>query len=350
MKDLQPTHVAVAFDRKEPTFRKEMFIAYQAQRPEMDEELGDQFDRAREILAAMEVPIYDKAGFEADDVLGTIVERMVPTNPKSEIRNPKQIQNSKSEIRNRTHPTSTKLRGSSQEGNNEIVILTGDKDLMQLVDDKVKLYLPIKGVSEAQLFGSAEVKEKLGVPPELVVDYKGLVGDPSDNYPGVKGIGPVTAVALLSAFGSFSGIYEALEGMQREGSNSKSEIRNSKQIRNSKLEIRKDRRSQKSEVRSQNSEEIENIDTLKLRNLETSKLMTDAIKKKLLEGREAGELSKDLAKIRKDVEVDFDLDDCEAVVKQPGRLARVLEEYGFQSLVKQLGLDERVGGEQMRLV
>ncbi len=254
MKDLQPTHVAVAFDRKEPTFRKEMFIGYQAHRPEMDEELGDQFDRAKEILEAMEVPVYEKAGFEADDVIGTIAARSV-------------------------------------DGNQEVVILTGDKDLMQLVNEKVKLYLPVKGVTEAQLIGSEEVKEKLGVRPDQVVDYKGLVGDPSDNYPGVKGIGPKTAVGLLSRFGSFEKVYD----------------------------------------------QVDEVDS-------------DAIKKKLKEGKEAGELSRDLAKIRKDVEVEFDLDECAAVVKQPGRLARVLEEYGFQSLVKQLGLEEQAGGEQMKLV
>ena len=312
IKDLQPTHVAVAFDRREPTFRKEMYIAYQAQRPSMDVELGEQFDRVRELLAAMEVPVYDKAGFEADDVIGTISSQV------------------------------------SKFPSFEVIILTGDRDLMQLVNEKVKLCLPVKGVNEAEVVGINEVEERLEVKPEQVVDYKALVGDASDNYPGVPGVGPKTAVELLEKFGSFEGVYEAL--------GKKSEVPTLPRLRRAG-------RSQKSEVNSTQNTEGEEI-----KDHNSEFIVRDSVVKKLIEGKAGGELSKQLATIKKDVEVDFKLEDCEVLrpvrqaedksaqdklgFKEPGRLARVLEEFGFQSLVKMMGLEEAVGNgnEQMRLI
>lgn len=172
IEDLEPTHLAVCFDRKEPTFRKTLSKAYQAHRPEMDIGLIPQFSKARKILKAMNIAIYDKAGYEADDLIGTIA-----SSPKT----------------------------------NKITIVTGDKDILQLVNNRVKVYLPIKGLSVAQLMGAKEVKEKLGVTPDQIVDYKALVGDPSDNYKGVPGIGPVTAVKLLSAYKNLKNIYANLD-------------------------------------------------------------------------------------------------------------------------------------------
>jgi DNA polymerase-1 len=93
----------------------------------------------------------------------------------------------------------------------EVVIITGDKDILQLVNKRIKVFLPIKGLSEGKLMGEEEVKIKMGVTPELIPDYKALVGDPSDNYPGVPGIGPKTAVNLLDEFGSVGGVYKNLK-------------------------------------------------------------------------------------------------------------------------------------------
>lgn len=151
IQDLKPTHIVVAFDRKEPTFRHEEFKDYQSHRPEMDKELSTQFEKARDVNKAIGIPIFDKAGFEADDVIGTIAK---------------------------------------QAKVDEVIIVTGDRDILQLVTKKTKVYLPVRGLKDARMMGEKEVKEMLGVKPSQVDDYKALVGDPSDNYKGVPGIGP----------------------------------------------------------------------------------------------------------------------------------------------------------------
>jgi DNA polymerase-1 len=171
--DLEPTHLVVCFDRPEPTFRKELSEDYQAQRPEMETELSGQFAKIYKVLKAMNIPIYSKAGFEADDLIGTIVDK------------------------------NKKLA--------QIIIVTGDKDLLQLVNAKIKVYMPVKGLSEGKLFGNSEVVEKLGILPEQIVDYKALVGDQSDNYKGVSGIGPKTAINLLKEYLTLERIYTNLE-------------------------------------------------------------------------------------------------------------------------------------------
>lgn len=176
IQDLKPTHIAVAFDRKEPTFRHKEYEPYQAHRPEMDKDLAPQFDKAKEVIKAFGIPIYDKAGFEADDVIGTLARQ-----------------------------AEKKLE--------EIIIVTGDKDILQLVSGKTKVYLPIRGLSEAKLMGEKEVVEKMGVKPSQVDDYKALVGDPSDNYPGVPGIGPKTATKLLSEYKTVKNIYKNLKNI-----------------------------------------------------------------------------------------------------------------------------------------
>mgnify|MGYP001613078597 CR=1 FL=1 len=171
IQDLKPTHIAVVFDEKEPTFRHKEFAQYQAQRPAMADELSGQFEKAKKVLEAFGIPIYSKVGFEADDVIGT-------------------------------------LAGDARQ---DVVIVTGDKDILQLVGGRVKVYLPIVGLSSAKLMGEEEVKEKLGIAPKQVADYKALVGDPSDNYPGVAGIGPKTAISLLEKYKNLDGIYAHLE-------------------------------------------------------------------------------------------------------------------------------------------
>jgi DNA polymerase-1 len=171
IQDLKPNEIAVCFDEKEPTFRHKEFKEYQAQRPVMANELSGQFEKARRVIEAFGMPIYSKPGFEADDVIGT-------------------------------------LANQSKEN---VVIVTGDRDILQLVNNKVKVYMPIVGLSEGKLMGRQETLEKMGVEPELIPDYKALVGDPSDNYPGVPGIGPKTAINLLNEFGSVSEIYKNIK-------------------------------------------------------------------------------------------------------------------------------------------
>lgn len=170
IQDLKPTHIAVCFDEKEPTFRHKEFPKYQAQRPHMADELSSQFDKARVVVEAFGIPIFSKGGYEADDVIGTL----------------------------------------AKQAKEEVVVVTGDRDILQLVDKRVKVYLPMVGLSTAKLMGEDEVTQKMGVHPSQIADYKALVGDPSDNYPGVSGIGPKTAIHLLAEYKNLEGIYKNL--------------------------------------------------------------------------------------------------------------------------------------------
>jgi DNA polymerase-1 len=170
--DLKPSHVAVAFDRPKPTFRKKLFKGYQAKRPKMDEELADQIPKVHDLIGSFGIPIFEVDGFEADDVIGTL----------------------------------------TKQSKDQVIIVTGDKDLLQLVkDEKVLVYMPTRGLSEAKLYDEQAVKERIGVAPDKIPDFKALAGDPSDNYPGVSGIGPKTAAALLAKYKTLEGILKTKE-------------------------------------------------------------------------------------------------------------------------------------------
>ena len=186
VQDLRPTHIAVAFDRKEKTFRQKELPTYQAQRPPMAGELSSQFAKARDFLSAAKILVYSKPGYEADDVIGTIAT----------LGSQLKIKNSKLKIE-------------------EVVIVTGDRDQLQLIDDKksIKLYMPVAGLINAKLYGEAETVERMGVPPTQIADLKSLTGDASDNYFGVAGIGPKTAINLLTRFGTLQGVYGHLNDL-----------------------------------------------------------------------------------------------------------------------------------------
>ncbi|OGM25703.1 hypothetical protein A3E13_03340 [Candidatus Woesebacteria bacterium RIFCSPHIGHO2_12_FULL_40_20] len=180
IQELKPTHIAVAFDRKEPTFRQKEFAGYQAQRPPMEDNLSSQFEKAKATLNAFGIPVYELAGYEADDIIGTLSNKVLSSG----------IQN--------------------------VIIVTGDRDILQLVNGNVKVYLPVKGLSEGKVFGIEEVVEKMGVKPSQIPDYKALVGDQSDNYKGVSGIGPKTAMKLIEEYGSFEAIYRNLNSLPKQ--------------------------------------------------------------------------------------------------------------------------------------
>lgn len=173
IQDLKPTHIAVAFDTPVETLRKAQYVGYQANRPRMESEMSSQFEIIYKVLAAMKIPVYMKERYEADDVIGTIAHECI------------------GEI-------------------DEVVVVTGDRDILQLVDDREKIfvYMPIKGLTNAKLYKESDVVERLGVKPKQIIDYKGLVGDPSDNYPGVNGIGPKTATDLIEKYGTVEDIYK----------------------------------------------------------------------------------------------------------------------------------------------
>lgn len=177
--ELKPDFLAVAFDLPVPTFRHEAYIAYQAHRPHMEQEMKNQIELVHEVVEAAGIPIYTAPGFEADDVIGTLARQC----------------------------TVQREKGKRAD---EVIIVTGDRDMLQLVNDKVRVYVPIKGLSEARVFDKKEVKEYIGLSPEQIVNYKALIGDQSDNYPGVPGIGPKTAVELLKKYGSLGNVFKTL--------------------------------------------------------------------------------------------------------------------------------------------
>ena len=175
--DLKPDYIAATFDLPGPTFRHEEYESYKATRIKAPDELYEQIPVVKEILAAIGIPIFEKEGFEADDVIGTIAQQ------------------------SRALPDL------------QTVIVTGDMDTLQLVHGKkIVVFTLRKGMTDIVTYDESAVRERYGLSPEQVTDYKGLKGDASDNIPGVKGIGEKTAIALIQKFGSVEALYEALEG------------------------------------------------------------------------------------------------------------------------------------------
>src|SRR3989339_19103 len=172
--ELKPDYIIACYDMAEPTFRKEAYDGYKAGRKEKDDELKHQIDRSRDIFKVFNIPIYEKSGFEADDILGALAEQ------------------GKGEV--------------------DVIIASGDMDTMQLVDDKkVQVYTLKKGIKDTILYDEKGVIEKFGFGPKLLPDYKGLRGDPSDNIIGIVGIGEKTATILIQNFGSIEDIYKKLK-------------------------------------------------------------------------------------------------------------------------------------------
>src|ERR671916_232556 len=183
--DGEEVGLGVVWDAGKPQFRMEIFPEYKAQRSSMPEELKVQLDHLDQILDAMNIPAVRAEGFEADDALATM-SRQIPDNT-------------------------------------ELFIVTGDQDAMQLVDGNVKVLRTTRGVSETKTYGREEVIEEYGVTPEQIPDYKALTGDPSDNIPGVKGIGPKGASSLLKEFGTVEKLYENLDEVGAKGTRKKLE-------------------------------------------------------------------------------------------------------------------------------
>ena len=184
--ELKPDFMVACFDLPGLTHRHEAYDAYKAGRAKIDDNLILQLERAKDIFTAFGIPIYSHPGFEADDIIGTIV---------SETKKLK-IENCKLEI----------------------VVASGDMDTLQLVDDKrVQVYTLKKGVSDTILYDEKKVVERFGFSPKLLVDYKGLRGDPSDNIAGVRGIGEKTATALIQEFGTIENIYKNLNKVKLSG-------------------------------------------------------------------------------------------------------------------------------------
>jgi DNA polymerase-1 len=175
-KDLKPDYIIACNDLAGPTMRHDVYDGYKDGRKKTDDALVAQFDRALDLFKAMNIPVYSSPGFEADDMLGTIVD---------------------------------KLKGNKEI---DIIIASGDMDTMQLISgDKVRVYTLKKGIKETIIYNEDAVVERFKFGPELLPDYKGLRGDPSDNIIGIKGIGEKTAEELIVNFGTIEEIYKKLK-------------------------------------------------------------------------------------------------------------------------------------------
>ena len=176
MEDLKPEYMAVAFDLKAPTERHKLYEGYKATRKGMPTELAEQMPIIKDILEKMNITIIEKEGYEADDVLGTLAKR------------------------------------GEKEGL-EVTVVSGDRDTFQLASEKIKIRIPHTkmGKTEIDTFGEAEIIEKYGVKPKQLVEVKGLMGDTSDNIPGVPGVGEKTALGLIQEYKTIEKIYETIE-------------------------------------------------------------------------------------------------------------------------------------------
>ncbi len=249
---INPDYVAVAFDLREPTFRHKRYLEYKAQRKGMPEELFSQMPIIKEVLSAMNVKILELPGFEADDIIGTMAKRC-----------------NDSEI--------------------ECNILTGDKDDLQLATKTTKIYLTVtsKGTTTTEVYDEDAVFAKYNVTPKEFIDVKGLMGDASDNIPGVSGIGEKTAFSLISQYKSIDGVYE---------------------------------------------------------NLDTAKLGPSA-KNKLMEGRDMAYLSKELATINVESPVEETIEDCAAGPYDNQKLKEIFTRLEFKSFIERLNVEKNENEE-----
>lgn len=251
LQDYEPEYVGVAFDRKAPTFRHKEYKEYKETRQKTPEELIIQFDIVKELLKRMNIAIYEIDGYEADDILGTFAR-------------------------------------IAEENDLHALLVTGDRDALQLVSQNTHVLLirTRKGMSEVQIFDPEELKNAYGLTPEQIIDLKGLMGDSSDNIPGVPGVGEKTALKLLEQYSTLENILEHID-----------------EISGKKLK--------------------ENLTIYK----------------------EQAILSKKLATIIKDVPIDIKLEDCCYNIPRTEELRDLLEELEFKSIIKKLGFEDRIEAE-----
>ncbi|MDP3899974.1 MAG: DNA polymerase I [bacterium] len=185
LKEFKPEYIVLTLDKKGPTFRHKEYAEYKAKRVKAPDELYAQIPRVKDVARAFNIPIFELDGFEADDLIGTIA----------------------TEIKNQSASWRTKIKN-----NIETIIVTGDMDTLQLVNDSTKVYTMSHGLADSLIYDEPQVAIRYnGLKPEQIVDYKALRGDPSDNIPGVAGIGEKGAIELIKEFGSLEKLYNYVE-------------------------------------------------------------------------------------------------------------------------------------------
>lgn len=185
--DIKPRYMLVAFDRKEPTFRHEMYADYKGTRKPMPEDLRPQIDLMKKVLDTMGISRYEQAGIEADDIIGSMAKR---------------------------------YKGDT-------IIITGDKDSFQLVDETTSVYFTRRGITETEIYSNENFKEKTGIEPIQIIDLKSMMGDSSDNIPGIAGVGEKTALSLVEKYGSLENLYSHIDELRGK---LKEKVENSKDI------------------------------------------------------------------------------------------------------------------------
>ncbi len=284
LRDFEPEYLAVCFDSKEETNRKKEFNDYKAHRSEMPDDLKPQIQMVKDVVDVLNIPRFEVAGFEADDLIGTLCRRV---------------------SRQQAMPTGRQAVGSST----HTLVVTGDKDLLQLVDDSTSVFIPGRGrFSVDTEYDAAMVVKKMGVIPEQIVDLKALMGDASDNIPGVKGVGKKTATKLIQAFGDLEGVYEAVGSSQQAVGYEKLKVRNEKK-----------------------ESSIPNTQPL---------ILKGALLKKLIQDKDNAFLSQKLATIDTDAPIDLDLPACKVSGYDKQEALEKFDELGFRSLTKMLPKDD----------
>jgi len=180
IQDAKPDHIAVAFDLGKPTFRHERYAEYKGTRTKMPDDMREQIPKVRDVVAALGFPVYEREGFEADDVIAT-------------------------------------LAGQATARDLDVTILTGDLDMLQLVGEHTRLMVSLRGgVANTVSYDLAKIEERWGLRPDQMLDYKSLKGDPTDNIPGIPGVGEKTASRLIATWGSLDALYEHLDEVTPE--------------------------------------------------------------------------------------------------------------------------------------
>jgi len=258
IKEFSPDYIFICFDFPAKTFRHQLFKEYKSKRPPTPDDLKIQIPILKEILKTFSIPFYEKEGFEADDIIGTITKQIA------------ELQNSRPKVQN--------------EKDLETIIVSGDLDALQLVGPQIKVYVLQRGVKDIVLYDENLVKEKFqGLAPEQILDFKALRGDPSDNIPGINGIGEKTAINLLLQFKNLENLYKEIE-----------------------------------------------------ENSQAAQKLSQKLKEILLKQKEQAFLSKDLAKIEKNIPLEFNLIKWNFQETSQEKVKNILLKYGFKSLTKKL--------------
>ncbi len=242
LQDYDPDYLVVAFDRGKPEYRLEIYPEYKGHRPDMPDDLRPQFNMVKDVLDAMGIAHIEQEGVEADDLLGVMARAYADSSHK-------------------------------------VTIVTGDKDMLQLVDGRIRVEVTKRGITDTVVYDPKKVKEEFGLPPHLLADMKGLMGDSSDNIPGVPGVGKVRARRLLNEFGTIEGV-------------------------------------------------LQNVDQIGGKKLPQS----------LREHADVARMSKELAVIRDDLNIGLKLPECSIEEPDPAAVGRVFSELGFESILERMGI------------